>query len=220
MWWSQIITLFVSSLTDSPLFLWSGSVLITTFSMKWFLQPNQVAQVVQLLLDGAFMYAVRQRFIASPGAVSKWGELEGAVAGPVSAPLWKEEQEEHFQSPKNDHQCSTKLSAPCGWHEGFTSFSGTCTHSPTLCSSVYKNTRSDRPAIRAPFSQITAGSHRAHVTGPKESRDAAMSVPLIVLSIVSLFNSIWISIDFTCTEVTFQCESSSNSCVFIVPPRG
>ena len=52
MWWSPTVALFLSLLTDYFLVLCSASVLVTTGTMKWYLQSNQVAQVVQLLQDG------------------------------------------------------------------------------------------------------------------------------------------------------------------------
>ncbi|KAJ8336531.1 hypothetical protein SKAU_G00377510 [Synaphobranchus kaupii] len=45
-------------------------VLVTTGSMRRYLQPNQVAQVVQLLQDGTSIRAVTRRFAVSPSTVS------------------------------------------------------------------------------------------------------------------------------------------------------
>ncbi|KAJ8332732.1 hypothetical protein SKAU_G00425210 [Synaphobranchus kaupii] len=39
--------------------------------MRWYLQPNQVAQVVQLLQDGTSIRAVARRFAVSPSTVSR-----------------------------------------------------------------------------------------------------------------------------------------------------
>ena len=71
MWWPQTIALSLSFLTDSSLVLCSASVLVTTGSMRWYLQPNQVAQVVQLLQDGTSIHAVARRFAVSPSTVSR-----------------------------------------------------------------------------------------------------------------------------------------------------
>ncbi len=65
-------------------------VLVTTGSMKRYLQPIQVAQVVQLLEDGTSIRAVARMFAVSPSTVSRawrryqeitWGELDRAVKG-------------------------------------------------------------------------------------------------------------------------------------------
>ena len=71
MWWPQTIALSLSFLTDSSLVLCSASVLVTTGSMRRYLQPNQVAQVVQLLQDGTSICAVARRFAVSPSTVSR-----------------------------------------------------------------------------------------------------------------------------------------------------
>ena len=49
----------------------SATVLVTTGSMRWFLQPNQVAQVVQLLQDGTFICVATGRFAVPPSTVSR-----------------------------------------------------------------------------------------------------------------------------------------------------
>lgn len=71
MWWPQTIALSLSFLTDSSLVLCSASVLVTTGSMRRYLQPTQVAQVVQLLQDGTSIRAVARRFAVSPSTVSR-----------------------------------------------------------------------------------------------------------------------------------------------------
>ena len=43
MWWTRTVHLCLSFLTDSPLVLYSERVLVTTGSMRLYLQPNQVA---------------------------------------------------------------------------------------------------------------------------------------------------------------------------------
>ena len=85
--------------------------------------------------------------------------------GPVSAPLCKEEQVEHYQSPtKCAPGGSQPSTVPLDWH------------SP-------ENTRIGRSANGALFSsQIRAGSHWAHGTGVKESEDAVVEVLLHVTS--------------------------------------
>ena len=65
MWWPQTIALSLSFLTDSSLVLCSATVLVTTGSMRRYLQPNQVSQVVQFLQD------VARRFAVSPSTVSR-----------------------------------------------------------------------------------------------------------------------------------------------------
>lgn len=71
MWWPQTIALSSSFLTDSSLVLCSASVLVTACSMRRYLQPNQVAQVVQLLQDGTSIRTVARRFAASPSTASR-----------------------------------------------------------------------------------------------------------------------------------------------------
>ncbi|KAJ8356805.1 hypothetical protein SKAU_G00195990 [Synaphobranchus kaupii] len=51
--------------------LCSASVFVTTGSMRWYLQPNQVAQVVHLLQDGTSIREVARRFAVSPSTVSR-----------------------------------------------------------------------------------------------------------------------------------------------------
>ena len=55
----------------SPLVLCSAGVLVTTGSMRRDLQPNQVAQVVQLLQDDTSIRAASRRFAFSPSTVSR-----------------------------------------------------------------------------------------------------------------------------------------------------
>ena len=62
MWWPQTIALSLPLLTDSFLVLCSASVRVTTGSMRRYLQPNQVAQVNQLLRDGTSVKVVARRF--------------------------------------------------------------------------------------------------------------------------------------------------------------
>ena len=52
--------------TDSSIVLCSACVLVTTGSMRRYLQSNQVAQVVQLLQDGTSILAVIRRLEVSP----------------------------------------------------------------------------------------------------------------------------------------------------------
>ena len=51
--------------------LCSARVLVTTGSMRRYLQPNQVAQVVQILKDGTSIHALTRRFAVSPRTVSR-----------------------------------------------------------------------------------------------------------------------------------------------------
>ena len=61
--WQQIIALSLSFLTDSYPILCSGSVLVTTGSMRWYLQPNQVLQ------EGTSIHTVAKRFAVSVSTV-------------------------------------------------------------------------------------------------------------------------------------------------------
>ena len=83
MCWPQTVALSLSFLTDSSLVLCYSSVLVTTGVMSWYLQPNQVAQVVQLLQDGTSICAVAQRFAVSPS-------LKSMKELPKDQPLHKE----------------------------------------------------------------------------------------------------------------------------------
>ena len=62
--------LFLSFLTDSSLVLYSASALVSNGSMRWYLQPSKVAQVVQILQDGTSICAVTRRYAVSPCTVS------------------------------------------------------------------------------------------------------------------------------------------------------
>ena len=68
MWWPQIVALSCSFLTDFSLVLCSARV--TAGTTRRYLQPNQVAQAVQLLQDGTLTHAVTRRFAMSPSTVS------------------------------------------------------------------------------------------------------------------------------------------------------
>lgn len=70
MWWPQTIALSLSFLIDSSLVWCSACVLVTTGSMKRYLKPNQVQQLVQLLKDGTSISVVG-RFAVSPSTVSR-----------------------------------------------------------------------------------------------------------------------------------------------------
>ena len=63
MWWPQTIALSLSFLNDPSLVLCSASVFVTTGSIRWYLQPNQVAEVVQLRQDGTSIRAARECFL-------------------------------------------------------------------------------------------------------------------------------------------------------------
>lgn len=64
-WWPRTIAFSLSVLTGSFLGLCLASVPVTIGS-RWYLQPSQVEQVVQLLKDGTSMWAVTRRFAVSP----------------------------------------------------------------------------------------------------------------------------------------------------------
>ena len=57
--------------TDNCSLLILPSVLVTTGSMRRYLQPSRVALVVQLLQDGTSIHAVTRRFAVSPSTVSR-----------------------------------------------------------------------------------------------------------------------------------------------------
>ena len=59
------------SLTGFPLVLALARVIITTGSMRRFLNPTEVAQIVQLLQDGTSTRAVARRFDVSPSTISR-----------------------------------------------------------------------------------------------------------------------------------------------------
>ena len=71
MWWPQTIALSFSFLTESSLVWCSASVLVTTGSMRGYLQPSQVAKVVELLQDGTSIHALARRVAVSPSTVSR-----------------------------------------------------------------------------------------------------------------------------------------------------
>ena len=58
------------SKTTPSLVLCSGRVLVTIGSMRRSLQPNQVAQVVQLFQDGTSMRTAARGFAVYPSTVS------------------------------------------------------------------------------------------------------------------------------------------------------
>ena len=72
MWWPQTNSLFLFFPTDCSLVLFSACVLVTIDSIRWYLQPNQVSQVVQLQ-DGTSIHAVARRFDLSPSLSQEHG---------------------------------------------------------------------------------------------------------------------------------------------------
>ena len=80
------------SLTGFPLVLALARVIITTGSMRQFLNPTEVAQIVQLLQDGTSTHAVARRLCVpaqspehegdSRRQAVTLGELDRAVEGP------------------------------------------------------------------------------------------------------------------------------------------
>ena len=59
------------SLTGFPRVLALARVIITTGSMRRFLNPTEVTQIVQLLQDGTSTRAVARRFDVSPNTISR-----------------------------------------------------------------------------------------------------------------------------------------------------
>ena len=70
-WWPQTICLSSSFLADFWLVLDFASALTTRGSMRRYLQPTEVAQVVLLIQDGTSMRTVARRFAESPSTVSR-----------------------------------------------------------------------------------------------------------------------------------------------------
>ncbi len=92
-------------------------VTVTIGSMRRYLDPTEVTQAVQLLRDGPSICAVARSLAVSPSTVSRaWrrfqetvnlGELDRVLnpsAGPVSAPLCKEGQDECYGSQEQNTQ--------------------------------------------------------------------------------------------------------------------
>ena len=77
MWWPQTTALSLAFLADSSLALCCACILDTTGSMRQYLQPNQVAQVVQLLQDGTSIRAVARKLAASPNSLKSMEEIPG-----------------------------------------------------------------------------------------------------------------------------------------------
>ena len=132
MCWPQTAALSLSFQTNSSLVLCSAGVLVITGNMRRYLQSNEDAQVGQLLHDDTYIHAVARRFAFSQCSRKSMEETPG-------------QQEEHRQSPTKwppaGYRCACFWSncqkqTPWGWHEGLTSSSGTCAHSPAVCSSI------------------------------------------------------------------------------------
>ena len=150
-------------LMDSSLVLCSASVLVTTGSMRRYLQLNQVAHC-SLAPPGCHIHTCGHKMVCCVSQHSRksmeeipgdrllgeesWTGPEKGInpaAGPVSAPLCEEEQEEHCQSstkwPPAGYRCACfwpncQKQTLCLWQEGLTSTNGTCAHSPAPCSSI------------------------------------------------------------------------------------
>lgn len=87
-----------------------ASVLVTTGSVRWNLQPIHIAQIVQLLQGGAFIRVITRRFAVFPCTVKNVEEIQGdgplhqdslaalhksisSAVGMLTAPFCEEEQE-------------------------------------------------------------------------------------------------------------------------------
>ena len=109
------------------------------------------------------------------------------AARPVSAPLCRRQ---HCQSPMKLHPAcyscaffwpNCQNQTPWGCHEGSTSSSRICAHSPALCSSICICQRTPELAVSplVPCSlQTWMKVHYLHVTDMKESGDAVANIML------------------------------------------
>ena len=57
--------------TDNCSLLILPDVRVTTGRLRWYLQPNQVVGVVQLLQDGTSIHAATRRYALSPSTISR-----------------------------------------------------------------------------------------------------------------------------------------------------
>ena len=218
-WWPQAFSLSLSFLTVFSLVLHLASALVPTGSMRQYLQPSQVALVVQLLQDGTSIRAVSKRFAVSPSAVLRaWRRYQetGHYTRRAGQGRRRETTLLHNQylllcARRNRRRTTRGLQNDLlqatlvhvsdqtlrnRLHEG--GVRARCSLVGPVPSTVQhychlpENTRIGKFAIGASFSsQMRAGSQLAHVTDEKESLDAAANVMLLATCNIIQHPPVW-----------------------------
>ena len=196
-WWPQTVALPSSFLPDSSLVLCSARVLVTTGSMRRYHRESSSFTMAHSYVRSQEGLLCLPAQTQEHGGDTRrpavtWGELDRAVEGHQPSSRTSicffmrggtgGALPEPYKMTSSRILVSYQNCQKQTRHEGPTTSSGLCAHSPALCHSIAVCQRAPELAglqTGAPFSsQMWASSHWAHVTGVKESGEAVVNIVL------------------------------------------